>query len=131
MWDFDQGRAQVLALSGNRTNQRTGELDYRIREQVKTEDTFLTPASQSWVSRCPLWGLHPWTLAWESFSDSQSSVLLGHGRPQPWVQGFLKRRGTEARHLLSSQQCTPPQGSSILLILWARAGREPWVLAFV
>ena len=57
MWDFDQGRAQVLALSGNRTNQRTDELDYRIREQVKTEDTFLTPASQSWVSRCPLWGL--------------------------------------------------------------------------
>ena len=53
-------------------------------------------------------------------------MLLGHGQPQPWVQGFLKRRGTEARHLLSSQQCIPPQGSSILLILWAHVGRESW-----
>lgn len=47
MWDFDHGGAQGLALSGNKTNQRTDELDYRIRELVKTEDTFLTPTSQS------------------------------------------------------------------------------------
>ena len=62
IWDFDHGGAQGLALSGNRTNQRTDELDYRIRELVKTEDTFLTPASPAWVSRCPLWGLQPWDL---------------------------------------------------------------------
>ena len=118
MRDFDQGRAQVLALSGNRTNQRTDELDYRIREQVKTEDTFLNLLPKAgWVSCCPLWGLHPGTLAGEFFSDSQSSVLLGHGRPQSWLQGFQKRRGTEAKHLLSSQQCTPLRGSGNLLIL--------------
>ena len=60
MWDFDQGRAQVLALSGNRTNQRTDELDYRIREQVKTEDTFLTLASQSLGLLLSFEGTPPW-----------------------------------------------------------------------
>lgn len=119
-WDFDQGRAQVLALSGNRTNQRTDELDYRIREQVKTEDTFLTPASQSRGLSLSFVG----TPALGPLLGSPPLIPLGCRGS--W-KGDAQKPGTcRVPSNAPPPPTPPPQGSSILLILRARVGRESW-----